>query len=375
MIIYLNFFLLKKKRQKKFSISFLWLEKKNCCLGSKLKMKNNKRKQIANNKTANKKTANNKTSNNKTSNNKTSNNKTSNNKTANNETANNKISNNKTSNNKSNVPKKWRNNLALYHWKQQTAIEDENIEAAKIKHKYAMDKFHLLLNDHQAQIKLHEETSKILIYTHAKEAQELTDKHAKETQILEHQAKAMADQHSLATKPVYGIYAQSKIDFEDAKKIGKIAQNRCKDPIFKNMAKLFPLVILNLLVEYNSYFICQTCSGYFLQKTECLRTRGHAYKCKLNPVFVLNKFSWPNNDDQAIFEEFFEALKSNPRAVSQCTENFVENQKAFGGMPVSIIVGNNFNSLSVCVRGVRNRFLFKISNVFAKKMQVDGLIT
>lgn len=112
-------------------------------------------------------------------------------------------------------------------------------------------------------------------------------------------------------------------NFEEKLKIAKI---RCKDPFFENLSMVFPLVILELLVGYNSFEICSECTEAYVPRfSSCWKSEGHQYTCQSSATPKMSKNGecvWDDIDDQSVWDDLMNMLQLKTTIRGQDIETF-----------------------------------------------------
>ena len=142
----------------------------------------------------------------------------------------------------------------------------------------------------------------------------------------------------------------------------KIAKVRCQHPFFKNLSRVFPLVILQLLVEYNSLDICSECTEAYVPRfSHCWY--GHEYTCESSVVPELGDFNeviWNNTADQTIWDNLLEMVNTKATKLGQMIDARLILAKDWKDLRMKIVISANCSSLRIS--GGIFPFIFRITN-------------
>jgi len=218
-----------------------------------------------------------------------------------------------------NVPKRWCNNPAFFHWKHQVAV-------AEAEHITQKEKHDQIERDYRA----------------------LQAKHDKEERRMER----VRDDHSeVVTRAAHQV---------------KLAKMRCKDPIFKYLTHVIKTcAILELISEYNANAICEACESYMPRATSCQKSKGHMYAdCITAPQIVAERFcKWPNETDQEMWNDM-QSMLTKTKTLRQVTSVFKLDRHPAEAIPVMCLQSNR---LSVQSWQFRPNVVFEIRNVLPER--------
>jgi len=133
---------------------------------------------------------------------------------------------------------------------------------------------------------------------------------------------------------------------------------------------MFPLPILQLLIDYNASAICKECLKYFPRGTACNRSVGHEYRISVSdrglsliPSIVDGVCSWPRPQDQEMWTTLFATLTAKQNILGQKVKTL--NDVQYGDSPHSafMAISSNGHELSVTYRHYTHKPIFKIQNI------------
>lgn len=127
-------------------------------------------------------------------------------------------------------------------------------------------------------------------------------------------------------------------------------KNMCKNPIVKHLSKELPLVVLELVSDYNSYEVCEKCNGYFPKDSSCHRTYGHSFTVRDSLLSFLPTHHiaprFMNPDNESMWQEIVGMITQKPKYETHLTQDFSQRVWTTRDRCTKIGIKSNYVSLS-----------------------------